>query len=449
VITGGPKLKVLLISHNHPALYPGGTEAYALETYEQMQASSEVDPIFLARVGTTPSTRPVPHPGTPFSVFELDNQQYFMHSELADFDWLTLATRRKDLFTTHLREFLHTHRPDVIHVHHTLYLGIDLLREIRNTLPNAVIVHSLHEYRPICHRDGVMVRTRNDELCSKASPRRCNECFPDVSQEAFFMRERFIKSQLAVVDLFLAPSKFLLEMYVDWGLPREKIRYHEHGRPPIEPAVAPDRPVRNRLGYFGQFNRYKGVKVLLEAMRLLSNGAGEHQNGAASEPGVGANAAAHLKLHGANLEWQPPGFQDEFRELAHASSEHVTLAGSYDQADLPRLMEDVDWIVAPSIWWENSPLVIQEAFQHGRPVICSGIGALAEKVTHGVNGLHFRVGDPTDLAETIRAAVTSPDLWEKLRAGIPAVRTTREDVESLIETYRELAASKRIDQRHV
>jgi glycosyltransferase involved in cell wall biosynthesis len=245
------------------------------------------------------------------------------------------------------------------------------------------------------------------------------------------MRERFIKSQLAAVDLFLAPSKFLLEMYVDWGLPREKIRYHEHGRPPIEPAGAPDRPVRNRLGYFGQFNRYKGVNVLLEAMSFLSNGAG-----------------AHLNLHGANLEWQSSGFQDEFRELVRASSGHVTLAGSYDRADLPRLMEDVDWIVAPSVWWENSPLVIQEAFQHGRPVICSGIGALAEKVTHGVNGLHFRVGDPADLAETIRAAVGSPDLWEKLRAGIPPVRTTREDVESLIETYHQLVAAKKVDQSH-
>src|SRR5437588_6953694 len=142
------KLKFLLICHNHPALYPGGTEAYALETFNEMRASGEVEPMFLARVGTTASTRPVPHPGTPFSVFEGDSQQTFIHSEIAEFDWLTLATRRKELFTTHLREFLMTHRPDVIHVHHTLYLGIDLLREIRSTLPDVPIVHSLHEYRP-------------------------------------------------------------------------------------------------------------------------------------------------------------------------------------------------------------------------------------------------------------------------------------------------------------
>ena len=60
--------------------------------------------------------------------------------------------------------------------------------------------------------------------------------------------------------------------------------------------------------------------------------------------------------------------------------------------------------MVPSIWWENSPLVIQEAFLHGRPVICSDIGGMAEKVDHDVNGLHFPVGDPDALARTIQRA---------------------------------------------
>jgi glycosyltransferase involved in cell wall biosynthesis len=437
------KLKVLLICHNHPALFPGGTETYALETHKEMKASGEVEPIFLARVGTTVATRPVPHPGTPFGLLGTGDQEYYIYNELSDFDWLTLSNRKKELFTTHLREFLLTHRPDVIHVHHTLYLGIDMLREIRSTLPDTPIVHSLHEYRPICHRDGVMVRTRNAELCTEASPRRCNECFPDISQEAFFMRTRFIKSHLDVVDLFLAPSRFLLERYADWGLPREKLRFHEHGRPPVDPADPEPRTVRNRLGYFGQFNPYKGVNVLLEAMKLLPNevGAAVEDGSAGGLNGGSGDDAVQLKLHGANLEWQSAEFQKEFRELADAASANVTVEGSYEETDLPRLMQEVDWVVVPSSWWENSPLVIQEAFQHRRPVICSGIGALAEKVTDGVNGLHFRVGEPADLAETIGTAVSSPDLWVRLRDGIPTMRTTRDDVQSLIAIYRELLDS--------
>ena len=105
-------------------------------------------------------------------------------------------------------------------------------------------------------------------------------------------------------------------------------------------------------------------------------------------------------------------------------------------------MAEVDWVVAPSLWWENSPLVVQEAFQNGRPIICSGIGALAEKVEHRVNGLHFRAGDPNSLAGAIKEAVTTEGLWDELRAGAPGVRSTREDVESLLAIYRKLIEAK-------
>ena len=82
-------------------------------------------------------------------------------------------------------------------------------------------------------------------------------------------------------------------------------------------------------------------------------------------------------------------------------------------------MEEVDWVIVPSIWWENSPLVIQEAFMYGRPVICSDIGGMAEKVTDGVNGLHFRRADPDSLAETMHRAATEEGLWEQLRVQQP------------------------------
>ena len=59
----------------------------------------------------------------------------------------------------------------------------------------------------------------------------------------------------------------------------------------------------------------------------------------------------------------------------------VRFYGSYRSAELPTLMRDVDWAVVPSIWWENSPIVIQESFFHGRPLICSNVGGMAEKIT--------------------------------------------------------------------
>ena len=61
-------------------------------------------------------------------------------------------------------------------------------------------------------------------------------------------------------------------------------------------------------------------------------------------------------------------------------------------------MRTVDVVVVPAIWWETSPVVIQEALRNRRPVVCSNIGGMAEKVRHGLDGWHVPVGDPNALA---------------------------------------------------
>jgi glycosyltransferase involved in cell wall biosynthesis len=146
----------------------------------------------------------------------------------------------------------------------------------------------------------------------------------------------------------------------------------------------------------------------------------------------------HLWLHGANLEQQKVEFQRQFNDLIDATAANVTLMGRYSHDELPRLMANVDWVIVPSVWWENSPMVIQESFLHGRPVICSDIGGMAEKVSDGVNGLHFRAGNAANLAATIRRAVGTPGLWESLRDGTPDVPTIENQVVSLSAIYRSL-----------
>ena len=98
-------------------------------------------------------------------------------------------------------------------------------------------------------------------------------------------------------------------------------------------------------------------------------------------------------------------------------------------------MAETDWVVVPSVWWENAPLVIQEAFQHGRPVIASDIGGMAEHVRDGVDGLHFRAGDHEALARTLGNAAADPALWERLRDGIAPVRSLDAHVNRLTDLY--------------
>ncbi len=142
----------------------------------------------------------------------------------------------------------------------------------------------------------------------------------------------------------------------------------------------------------------------------------------------------------ANLDLQPGTFQNRIEELLQETRKTVTFIGRYQHAELATLISEVDWIVVPSVWWENSPLVIQEAFHFQRPVICSDIGGMAEKVDDGVNGLHFRAGDPVSLARTLRRAADEPRLWEQLREGIKPMYGMGEHVVTLTGLYRELLA---------
>lgn len=416
-----PKRRVLYVTHNHPSVRAGGSEVYALGLYEELRDHDEWEPLLLARSGPPMSRSGNQHVGTLVGAVNDDPGQYFFFTDLEDYDWLNSTMRDKATYTRFLRDFLLAHEPDVVHFQHTLLIGYEALRETRNSLPAAAIVYTLHEYLPICHNHGQMIRTFGDELCSESSPRRCHECFPDISPQTFFLRQRFLRACLDVVDLFIAPSRFLLERYVAWGIPRERIVLEENGSSVQERQLATGerRSPRRRLGFFGQLTPFKGVDVLLEAMKLLA------------ADGVDV----HLWLHGSNLELQPPAFRHDLEELLEAMEGVVTMVGRYDRDELPALMANVDWVVVPSVWWENSPLVIQEAFMHGRPLICSDIGGMAEKVADGVNGLHFGARDAASLAAVVRTAVETDGLWEKLQKGIPAVHTMDDHVRTLTRIY--------------
>ncbi len=430
---------VLYISHNHPSVRPGGAEAYALELYEAMREADAFTPVLLAKGGPPVGKVGRLHPGTCFEPVGIDPNQYFFHTDTYEFDWLRGTITGKDFYTKHFRDFLKAVRPDIVHFQHTLFLGYEMIREVHNTLPEVPILYTLHEYLPICHNNGQMVRTESagGGLCERASPRRCHECFPAVTPQDFFLRTRFVQSHLGLVDRFIAPSTFLARRFIEWGIPEERIQVEEYGRRrPARLAPTDDRRWRDRFGFFGQLNPFKGLDVLLEAMLVLIRERSSSPDGAGH--GTGATSRPHLRVHGANLDLQEGKFQTRVRELLDLTGSDVDFVGRYEHRDLPDLMGAVDWVVVPSSWWENSPLVIQEAFAHGRPVICSDIGGMAEKVTHGRNGIQFRAGDPVSLAAALRRAVDDPTLWSSLRQGIPDVYDMDRHVEVLTAVYREL-----------
>jgi glycosyltransferase involved in cell wall biosynthesis len=277
-----------------------------------------------------------------------------------------------------------------------------------------------------------MIKCGNSSgLCRESSPAACHRCFPNTSTEEFFLRERFIKAYFECVDHFVSPSYFLKSRYVEWGIPEAKISVIENGRPPsgrLPPrALRTNQSARGRFAFFGQLNPFKGIDVLLDAISFIP---AELRS---------PNGPIELSIYGSGLQWQQAEFRDRVTRRLNELKD-VYFHGPYQADELSRLMAGIDWVLVPSIWWENSPLVIQEAQSFGRPVIVSGIGGMAEKVKDGVNGLYVPPRDPRTLADTLIRCATTEGLWEKLHAGTIQPPSLSSTVDQLLEMYNALLA---------
>lgn len=389
--------RILVVAHNHPDLHPGGTEIFAHDLFGAYKRAG-AEALFL---GATNRIHRKPHPGTSFQAIGDAEDEILLWS--GHFDRFFL--NQIDLYGTipDLISLLEDFRPDVVHIHHLLLIGAEFPFLVRRILPHARIVMTLHDYYPICAHDGLLMKPDRKSPCAAFKPGRLCDCLPDIPSDRYRLREQHLKTMFQAIDRFIAPSAFLKERYVAWGLAADRIEVIHNGRPAATPV--PHRPAadgkRVVFGYFGNLNPWKGATVLLKAAKLL----------------IDAGVDFELRIHG-GAPFQSDDFVAEFESLAKAVEPLVMCAGPYQREELPALMGNIDWIVMPSIWWENAPLVIQEAQIHRRPVITSGIGGMAEAVRDGIDGLHVPPGDAAQLARTMLRAIEDPDLWRRLVAGI-------------------------------
>jgi glycosyltransferase involved in cell wall biosynthesis len=119
----------------------------------------------------------------------------------------------------------------------------------------------------------------------------------------------------------------------------------------------------------------------------------------------------------------------------------ISFCGRFDHDQLAQVLSGIDVLIVPSIWYENAPLVIQEAFAVKTPVIATNLGGMAEAVTHEVNGLLFEPGSVEDLSKQLRRVVEEKGLIEKLISGIPEVKPIDQEVLELEQIYTNLVQS--------
>jgi glycosyltransferase involved in cell wall biosynthesis len=398
--------RILVMAHAHPDFSLGGGEIAAYNLFKAYRESPRVEDAWY--LGRADRGR-----GNTGIIGKRRDNEYLWEQGIAD--W-TMKSAHRESVQTWFADLVRALRPTIIHAHHYVHLGLDFIRVIRKIDPTIQIYLTLHEYIAICANDGQMIKT-NGRLCSRESLDDCHNCFPHKSAEDFWLRKHHFQSHFDLVDGFVSPSEFLRDRYVAWGVPAEKIVVIENGQTdqsPLPPReLAAGVATRNRFGYFGQIHRYKGLDVVLKGLVSMSQE---------------ERAGIRLEVHGANLEHQPAEYQTMIKELRGPLEQEgvVRWVGPYQPHELRSRMAGVDWVIVPSVWWENSPMVIQEAYTSGRPLLASNIGGVAEKVHDGVTGIHVDAGNPLAWADALQTAAGHTDEWERLRAGIEAPITYAE-----------------------
>jgi glycosyltransferase involved in cell wall biosynthesis len=417
-------VRIMVASQSHPKFTKGGSENAAFHLFEELQARPEYVAWFLGCIRDNKYQKPGATFSQPFSSAE------FLYAATS-FDWFKFSNPDPS-FPREFRSLLTTLAPQIVHFHHYACLGVEAFYHVKKTLPDAKIILTLHEYLAICNHHGQMVTTRKYTLCQESSQIRCAECFPNVGTENFFLRDLYIKRFFDLVDHFVAPSEFLANRYIDWGIPRPKISVIENivrGQHYGDRIAARSGDLPLRIGFFGQISPLKGIGVLLDAASILN------------EAGVNVSIDVYGDHSG-----QPEEFKADFLERASKVGHNVILHGPYEPHQVDVLMQSVDAVVVPSIWWENSPLVIQEAFRNRRPVICSDIGGMKEKVRDGVDGFHFPVGNSMALAALLTDLAADREKLTQLATTLNMPPTSETIVARHRVLYEELLGRPLVDQ---
>jgi glycosyltransferase involved in cell wall biosynthesis len=418
------RVRIVLLSHGHPELSIGGAESAAYSLFRQLRSDPQVDVRFLAwappdSTDDAPTVQPYGEQTDEF-LFRAHGFDEFLLSHGAE-------------AATVLSQAIALFEPHVVHLHHYLNIGVELLGTLRRLRPESRLFVTLHEYRAICHFHGLMVKTHGAALCERAEDGACSACFPSITGPAFTRRRMRIRHFLDQADRLVAPSRFLRHRYVEWGIDPRRITVIENGvdvtpvAPPpdtrLDPgaacAVVSENELPCRFGFFGQINPFKGLHCLLAALDIA----------AAELPEI------HLSIHGAHLEANDPSYIELINGLIDRQRARIRFAGPYPPADLGPLMRAVDWVVVPSLWWENSPLVIEEALSHRRPVLCSAIGGMKERIRPGKDGLHFPVADTSALALLMLRVARDRRLWQSLQKTMRTPMTAAESADRHLRLY--------------
>ncbi|BBO59250.1 glycosyltransferase [Mycoavidus sp. B2-EB] len=431
-------MKILKVIHGYPPLYNAGSEVYSQLLCHGLSKKNEVcvftreENSFAVDFRLRVSSDTL-NPSIKLNIINIPSDKFRYCYQIPQVD---------QIFYNLLLEF----RPDIVHIGHLSHLSTSLILEIvKQKIP---IVYTLHDYWLMCPRGQFIQRNPapHDELwalCNEQVDQKCAQrCYAgyfsgavseketDVAYWADWVnrRMRHMREISQYVDRFIAPSHYLYDRFTnEFNLEKDQVTYLDYGfscHRLKNRCRIPDKIFT--FGYIGTHIPAKGIQHLIQAFGLL-------------------DGECKLIIWGRPRPQNTNGLYAIVSELNQAKQDNIEWRSEYrNEQIVQEVFNHVDCIVVPSIWVENSPLVIHEALQVRVPVITADAGGMAEYIQHEQNGLLFEHRNPYSLAEQMQRLVNEPDFSKKLGArgylqskdgNIPPLDRHTEDIEFI---YRQL-----------
>lgn len=444
-------MKIILTVHQFLPDFFAGTEILTYETAKELQRRGhqvEVWTGFPASVEVSESMRFDSY------IYDCILVQRFYHFYLQSISrskWLEFEYNNV-VFSELFSEFLKSKRPDIIHSFHLGNLSASLITEcVKLNIPTVFTATDFWFVCPKCQ-----LRMSDNSTCSGPSANAINclahmlnrdylNLLPDwllkllvwaVKQiwwpekrylplvPAILSRPAFLKRIINHIDRVLVPTRLMEQTLLRYGLERGKIRYIPYGinlnnieRYPFKPAGE-----KVSIGFIGTIAEHKGAHVLLEAVRLLPE-----------------DLPVEIFIYG-KLE-EVPEYTARLKEIA-GGDERIHFCGTFPNHKIGFVFSQLDCLVVPSIWYENTPLVIYSAQSTNTPVIATNLGGMAEVIRHEKNGLLFEKGDAVQLAHLIMRICEDRNLLSTLSANSIKPKSIPVYVNELEEVYGEILSGR-------
>lgn len=318
------------------------------------------------------------------------------------------------------RQFLEEVQPDIVHFGHICHLSINLLAIAKAY--HKRIVYTIHDFWLFCVK-GQLINEKM-QICSAPSIESCKQCSPYKPKDYEVRKNLLALARMReCVDIFIAPSHTVRDFFIQNGINPAKIHYQKYGF--NTESIHYTKRIFNkdsiiRFAFMGRIIPTKGIRVLLEAFdrlcAILSSQTTQFQD-----------TLPELKIYGS--------YGYGVRRLS--TNPHIHFMGGYENAKITTILQDIDVLIVPSIWLENAPLVIQEAFLAGCVVVTSNIGGMKELVSEN-EGFLFEVGNAQSLCDTLLKIVKNPKILNAIPDNRHKVVSIQEDSQRIIQIYQNL-----------